>query len=83
MFNFTDLISQATQLFHSPNVDELMNPDGVADLSAILADAGLDLEMLAGPTPDEILAKLSEAGVDPAALSETSMPEQIQALIGR
>lgn len=83
MFAFNTVLGQAAHLFHSADISELM-PEGEATaLTTLLAEAGVNPCDLSGLTIDDILARLTEAGVDASAIDGGSVVEGLQALRGR
>jgi len=83
MLNFSAIISQATKLFHSQNIGELMGEEEPFDLQETIASLGLDTEILQGLSPDEALNLLQENGVDAETLGGGPVLEQIMEITGR
>lgn len=83
MFNFSALIGQATELFHSQNIGELMGEEEPFDLQETITSLGLNAEVLQGLSSDEALNLLQEEAVDVEALGGAPVLEQIKEVIGR
>lgn len=83
MFNFSLMIDQATELFHSSNIGELMNDRTPADLQDAFDQAGISSEMLQNLAPEEALSMLQENGVDLGSLGEGEALIRIREAIGR
>jgi len=81
MFNFSAIINQATELFHSSNIGELMGEEEPFDLQETLTSLGLDAEVLQGLSPEEALNLLQEKGVEADALGGGPVLEQIREII--
>ena len=83
MFNFSLMIDQATELFHSANIGELMNDEAPADLQDALDQAGISSESLQNLAPEEALSMLQENGIDLGSLGDGEALTQIREMIGR
>lgn len=83
MFNFSLIIDQATELFHSSDITELMGDGAPTDVHGAIEQLGLSSEALQNLAPEEALSMLKENGVDLAALGESEALQQIRELFGR
>ena len=83
MFNFPLMIDQATELFHSPHITELMNNGTPADVHGAIDQLGLSSEGLQNLAPEEALSMLKEHGIDLGALGESDALQQIREMTGR
>ncbi len=83
MFNFSLMIDQATELFHSSNIGELMNDRTPVGLQDAFDQAGISSEMLQNLAPEEALSMLQENGADLGSLGEGEALTRIRETIGR
>lgn len=83
MFNFSAFFDQASELFHSANISELMGDGQPFDLQELIGQAGLDPQELAGLAPDEVITMLQDNGIDAAQLDAIPVVDQLQNLFGR
>jgi predicted Fe-Mo cluster-binding NifX family protein len=72
MFSFEALLDQAKNLFSGEIAEQAAE---FADPSQMLSDAGVDLEALGNLGPEEAMAFLEKAGVDPSILENVQLDE--------
>ncbi len=80
MFNIGDMIDQAKELFGGAGSSLASE---APDVGQLLADAGLDADVLAQMDPEEVSVLLEDAGLDPELLSSLGTGGALDALLGR
>ena len=81
MFLFGNPLGQASQLLHSADIDELKDGFRPGDLGGMILDAGLDPRDLAALSPQEVIARLRDAGIDTNSLDSDKIPEQLRQIL--
>lgn len=76
MFNFQDILEQASDLLGGRSLGEM------GDVSQMLSDAGVDPSALAEMAPQDAAELLNSVGVDPEILSQPQVSELLASLSG-